>query len=212
MHALQRESRNCFWILIACLGCGGKPAAPITSDDLMKGIVTAQPVETAESLAARKVKLESNLSSAKELIAKNELDSAIGLLEEAVGFDPKHREVLYLLVQASRNRSQQLLQEDAWKSYRLIVQAGGYMRTLQELHPDLSPEEKQVMADVLFDEACSHGRSKRYEEFRGSLGAALAAGFADAERIKNDPDIKPLWDVPELRELLTEAVTTATKK
>ncbi len=216
MHAIQKGSRNgcsqfVACLFIACLGCGsgGKPVAPVSADDLMKGIVTAQPAETPESLAAKKSKLESNLSSAKELIAKDELDTAIGLLEDAVGLDPKNREVLFLLVKASQARSKQLLEEDVWKSYRLIVQAGGYMRTVHELHPELSPEEKKVMADVLFDEACSHGRSKRYEEFRGSLGAALAAGFADPERIKNDADIKPLWEVPELKDLLTEAVATA---
>ncbi len=109
-------------------------------------------------------------------------------------------------MQASQQRSTELLTEDAWKSYRLIVQAGGYLRTLQELSPELSADEKRLFAAVLFDEACSHARSKRYDEFRGSLGAALSAGFADADRIKNDPAIKPLWEVDQLKEMLEQAV------
>ena len=189
------------------VGCGSSESSkPANAEDMLKGIVTAQPADTPESLAKKQAQLELNLKAAKEQIASGEFDAAIAGLEEAVGFDPRHREVLLLLVQASRQRSKELTQEDPWKSYRLIVQAGGYLRTFQEAHSDLSPDEKRLLADVLFDEACSHARSKRQDEFRGSLGAAIAAGFTDAARIENDLDIKPFWDVPEMKEMLKQTV------
>ena len=194
-------------LALVCVGCGSTESSkPANPEDMLSGIVTAQPADTPETLAKKKAQLESNLKAAEEQIASGQLDSAIAGLEEAVGFDPKHREVLLLLVQVSRQRSKELSQEDPSKSYRLIVQAGGYLRTLQEAHSDLSPDEKRLLAEVLFDEACSHARSKRQDEFRGSLSAAISAGFADAKRIETDPDIKPFWDVPELKAMLKQTV------
>ncbi len=209
-----RKFGSAFVGLMCLSGCGGSPQVksnPPSSEDLLAGIVTAQAPDTPESLAEKKLKLQAKLDSAKELMAKGELDPAIANLEEAVAFDPKHREVLMLLVKTSQQRSKEVTKEDPWKSYRLIVQAGGYLRTLREIHPDLSPEEQQLFAGVLFDEACSHAKSKRYDEFRGSLSAALGAGFKDAERLRSDSDIKPLWDVPEMKEVLDQAVASLQK-
>ncbi len=76
--------------LMACAGCGSSTSAPApNSQDMLKGIVTARPPDTPESLAEKQAKLESNLKLAKDNIAQGKLDEAIALLEEAVGLIPK---------------------------------------------------------------------------------------------------------------------------
>lgn len=186
-------------------GAGGSSGSP---EDLLKGIVTVQPPDTPESLAAKKNKLEANLKLAREVAAKGDLDQSIALLEESLGLDPDHADVMFLLIQNSQTRAKEIAKEDLWRSYRLIVQAGGYMRRLKDNHKDFSKEEQELMANVLFDEACAHARSNRHEEFSGAFSAALGAGFANIERLKSEPDLELFRKVPEMNTLINKAIET----
>lgn len=200
------------WMLalvsVGIIGCGSNEAnvSQPSQDELMQGIVTSGAPETSESRIANQRKLEENLQQARAATASGELDKAIDLLEASLSLDAKHRDVLLLLVQNSQARSKSVLKDDAWRSYRLIVQAGGYMRILRDTYPELSDTEKQVLTSVLFDEACAHARSKRREEFASSLSAAMASGFNDTERLNSDPDLDEFRQVPEMAALIKSAI------
>lgn len=181
-------------------------------EDLLQGIVSSTPPDTPESLAAKKIKLEENLALAQDAAAKGEKDRAISLLEESLGLDPQHREVLNLLIETSSLRSKELRTEDPLRCYQLIVQAGGYIKTLQEKYKDLSQNERQTIASVMFEEACAHARSKRQEEFSGALNAAIDAGFADLDRLNSEPDLDAFRKIPAMDALIRNAADKISKQ
>ena len=183
-------------------GASGKANS---QEELMKGIATVEPPDTPESLAAKKIKLETNLKQSADSVTQGKLDQAIKLLEDSMSLDSKHRELLLQLVQVLRRRSRELVAEDPARSYRLMVSAGGYLNMLQAAHKDFTKEEKQLFAGVLFDEACAHARSNRYEEFTGAFNAALGEGFSDLERLKSEPDLMLFRQVPKLKEIIDKA-------
>jgi len=206
---------NCVHLFAICVaafsaGCrkevnDGASGLANSQEELMKGIVTVQPPDTPESLAAKKTKLEANLKKSIEFVARGNLEPAMKLLEESMSLDSKHRELLLQLVQVLRRRSRELVAEDPARSYRLMVSAGGYLDILQASHKDFTKEEKELFASVLFDEACAHARSNRYEEFTGAFNAAMGEGFSDLERLKSEPDLKLFREVPKLKEIIEKA-------
>ena len=181
-------------------------------EELMKGIATVQPPDTPESLAAKKNKLEASLKQAAESVTQGNLDQAIKLLEDSMSLDSKHRELLLQLVQVLRRRSRELVAEDPARSYRLMVSSGGYLDMLQAAHKDFTKEEKELFAGVLFDEACAHARSNRYEEFTGAFNAAMGEGFSDLERLKSEPDLVLFRQVPKLKEIIDKAEDDLAKR
>lgn len=213
---------SCIFLLVINLaafstGCrkevnNGASGLANSQEELMKGIVTVQPPDTPESLAEKKNKLESNLKQSIESVKHGNLDQAIKLLEDSMSLDSKHRELLLQLVQVLRSRSRELVAEDPARSYRLMVSAGGYLDMLQAAHKDFSTEEKQLFAGVLFDEACAHARSNRYEEFTGAFNAAMGEGFSDLERLKSEPDLMLFRQVPRLKEIIDKAEAELAKR
>lgn len=201
-------------IVVVLVGCGVAPSEPNKTANSagghqpdLAGIVTATPTETPESLSEKRAKLESHLQLAQESAERGELDRAIQLLEEAVMFDARHRKVLLLLTQYLQTRSKALATKDPGRSYGLMVQSGGYLRALRDAHHDFSADEQKIIANVLFDEACAHARSKRQEETSSALNAAIEAGFDDLERLKSAPDFEPFRKVPAMEKLLNEAAS-----
>ena len=199
---------------IFIVGCGtsSEPPTEPTPDELLAGIVTAKTAETPELLARNKEKLAENLRLAREAKDKNELDRAIRLLEDAVMFDSKNRDVLLTLTQYTQIRSKELATEDPASSYRLMSQASAYLQMLRDAHSDFTDAEKKVIATILFDEACAHARSNRHEESSSALSAALAAGFDDVQRLSSDPDFVELRKLPQFASLLDSGIENAKKK
>jgi tetratricopeptide (TPR) repeat protein len=193
------------------LGCSKTPQPPKVAPpagsqaDYLAGIVTAAPAETPAGLVEKQIKLESQLQLAQAAAGRGELDRAIKHLEAAVLLDPKHRTVLPLLTQYLQARSKELVAEDPGRSYRLMVQSGGYLRMLRGAYDDFSSEERKQIANVLFDEACAHARAKRQEETSGSLRAAIEAGFDDLARLESEPDFEPFRKIPTMAKMLAEA-------
>jgi hypothetical protein len=180
-------------------------------EDLLQGIVSSAPPDTPETLAAKKTKLAENLALARDAAAKGEKDQAIALLEESLGWDAKHREVLKLLIETSCLRSKEVRTEDPLRCYQLIVQAGGYIKTLKETYNDLSQDEHETIASVMFEEACAHARSQRQEEFSGALNAAIDAGFSDLDRLNSEPDLDAFRKVPAMDALIRGAAESISK-
>lgn len=178
------------------MGCSkaprGNPALP--GSPLAPPTTTTEPTENLDELLAK----------AKNSAEAGELGDAIESLERAVMLDPSHRSVLFQLTQYTLARSKSVAQREPALAYQLMVQSGGYLRMLRAAHKDLTDEEKEFFAQVLFDEACAHGRSNRQEEALGSLRDAIAAGFQDFNRLHSEPDLNNLREVSGFKKLLED--------
>ena len=216
----NRTYLRCVWaaaIAVSVFGCqqgnnDGMSGSASSQEELMKGIMTVPTTETAESLAAKKTQLHENMKQAKELSAQGQIREAVKLLESSVLLDHKNRELLVEVVRAKRALAKIQVTEEPTEFYPTIVSAGAYLRTLQGYFSDFTTEEKELFAGVLFDEACAHARSNRREEFSGAFSAAISEGFADVERLQNDPDLNEFRKVPELKNMIDQAIESISKK
>lgn len=205
-------------VVVVLLGCNtekvndGAGGTVAKQEDLLAGIVTSVPPDTPETLALKKGKLENNLALAKEVAAKGDFDQAITLLEDSLVLDPNHREVLALLISTSSARAREMHSEDPGRFYRLIVQAGGYIQTLKDAYKDLTNVEREMIANVSFDEACAHARSKRQTEFTSAFNAAMDAGFADLALLESEPDLEEFRKIPEMDSIIRNAIEAITKR
>ncbi len=208
---------RCFFLVAALLGGCGKgsqpPAIqpgqqPESLDAVLSGIVTAVPPDTPETLEQKRIQLQSHLAQGREAAERGDADRAIELLEEAMMLDAKHRTVLLRLTQVLQTRSKELVEKDPARAFGLMRKSGGYSHVLRASYQDFSAQEREMMANVLFDEACAHARAKRQEEASGSLAEAIEAGFDDLERLKTEPDFDEFRTIPSMAKMLDDASRT----
>ena len=133
---------------------------------------------------------------------------AIKPLEDAILIDAKDRRVLALLARYGAAHARDIAKTDPGQAYKQIVSAGVYLRMLQREHPDATPEEKQLLLDVLYDEAAAHAKSMRMEETLGALREAVGAGFRDFDKIRGDADWKEMLEYPEFKKEFDEIAKT----
>ena len=184
-------------------GCSGPSPDPGLGSAGQGGdLPPLPPVSSTPSGPPRSV---DELRAEAEALAEQGDDAgAIRALEDALMVDARDRDVLRLIVDRSRRRSRAVRDDDPAQSYRLMVSAGEYLRTLRQYYPEPTDEERALALDVLYDEAAAHARSTRMEEATGALRDLVAAGFRDFDRIRDDPDWDPLRAVPQFPPLFDE--------
>ncbi len=153
--------------------------------------------------------VEERVEQAEEFAKTGDYAKAIDTLEEALLIDAKHRTVLLLLVKYAQIQSLAIAKKEPADGFGLMMKAGAYLRMLRAAHHDLTEEEKQLVAEVLFNEACANARSVRLEETLGSLREAVAAGFKDFHRITEDADWAAMRELPQFQKALKELMPKA---
>ena len=152
--------------------------------------------------------VEERIKAAEEAAAQKDYAKAIKPLEDAILIDAKDRRVLALLARYGAAHARDIAKTDPGQAYKQIVSAGVYLRMLQREHPDATPEEKQLLLDVLYDEAAAHAKSMRMEETLGALREAVGAGFRDFDKIRGDADWKEMLEYPEFKKEFDEIAKT----
>lgn len=190
-------------ILLGAAGCsGGTPPGDDQAPALVLPTVSTRPEGTVEE----------RLVKAQALAEAGDRSRAIEALDEALLIDAKDRKALYLLAKYGREESRAVAEADPARAYRLMVSAGGYLRSLRDAYPDASDEEMSLVLDVLYDEASAHARSKRVEETTGALREAVAAGFNDFDRLRADPDWKEMLEIPQFQKPFEDITASAKGK
>ncbi len=179
--------------LLVVLGCSNQSNAPKTKGNVPLYSPTKPPGT-----------VEERVEQAEEFAKTGDYAKAIDTLEEALLIDAKHRTVLLLLVKYAQTRSLAIAKNEPADGFRLMMKSGGYLRVLRAAHHDLTDEEKQLVAEVLFNEACENARSVRLEETLGSLREAVAAGFKDLHRVTEDADWAAMRELPQFQQALKE--------
>ncbi len=185
--------------LLLVVGCSKQPSAP----KLIVPLWTPTPPPGT---------VEERLEQAEEFARAGDYAQAIERLEEALLIDSKHRRVLLLLVEYAQARSLAVAAKDPAEGFHMMIISGSYLRILRETHHDLTDEEKQLVAEVFFNEACANARALRLEETLGSLRAAVAAGFKDLHRVTEDADWAAMRELPQFQKAFQELMPKPAKE
>jgi thiol-disulfide isomerase/thioredoxin len=92
------------------------------------------------------------------------------------------------------------------------LEAGPYVRILRDTFQNLSLNEQELIANLLYDEACAHGVASDADKALTSLTEAVDAGFTEAEHMAGDEDLALLHDRPEFKALLERATQSAAER
>ena len=222
--AIRRAVAVCLLLLIG-VGCQGRssPAQPgsridpsqpaaahVNQEELLAGIQTHHPPDTPESLRRKKVEVEQKIQAAREAIAAEDWGSAVTALDRALYLDYKNHTAKLLIVKALHARSLAAEAADPPDQHGAgmdIRNAGVYLTHLLNENDEFTKEERQLFAQVYFDEARVYGRTiHRQDEFSTALKNAIDAGYSDVERLKTEPDFEQFRAHPDTARLLESTI------
>jgi thiol-disulfide isomerase/thioredoxin len=129
-------------------------------------------------------------------------DEAMKQIGLALKADPAHREALFLKAVILQN---QAMEEERPKSSALFLEAAETMRKLSELHKELNAHEKQFMASVLYNEACTYAVEGKKDKAIETLEMALKAGPLSEDLFDDGHELDSIRDLPRFKELRRKA-------
>lgn len=189
-------------VLLALAGCS-QDSEPLGtgqgSPNVPAEMLGARPAPSAVAPEERAKKVDERLKEAQAAAEKKEYVKAIDALRAAILIEPKDRRVILELARAYQAKSQAALDSNLLEAYQAGVAASEYMRTLRDYFPDQTDDEKKLAAEVYFGEATQQAMSLRVEETTAALNDAVGEGFADFDRVRDNPRWKKMLEVPQFK-------------
>ena len=205
-------------LVLAAAGCSRQP------DEPPKGPVASGPSPTAPATLpttsdpkdpnpappaaspepADDVKI---LAEAEKIAQTGNFEAALDRAEDALKIEPENREALFLASAMAQARAGEL---DRPQNNALFLRSAQAIRKLRDAYKDLQPHEKRLLADALYNEACTHAVGNEPEKALRSLTEADAAGFAQIGLLDADDELKPIRALPKYRELRDRVAERAT--
>jgi thiol-disulfide isomerase/thioredoxin len=187
-------------LFLAFVGCGQK-GAPSGGTSAPAGPATA-----GQQAAPAKPQLASGILQQAEAAAQSgDLDKAITLAEQAVSASPQDTHALFVLASLAQSRGFDLATGDRKAASSFFLKCVSTMRKLRDAKPDLSDEEKLLLSNALYNEACVFALENQADKALASLREAFAAGFDNVSLLATDVDLQALRQLPEFQSLLGQA-------
>ncbi len=169
-------------------GCSPSgPASPPSAAPPGPGPSSSAPPPTAGPVA-----------EAQKAIQAGHPDQAVTLLEAVLKDHPEDRAALALLGLATQRQAAKLVQAgDAPGASAAFARSAEVMKTLRERHAPLNPAESQILAQSLYNLACTLALAGKPDLAMTELRAALDAGFREIPILDGDKDLDSLRDRPD---------------
>jgi thiol-disulfide isomerase/thioredoxin len=139
------------------------------------------------------------VARAEQVARANDLDEASRLLEKALALQPDHRQALFDLARVAHIRGYEM---DRAVRGPLYIQSAEAIRKLRDSYKDLSTQEREVIAPLVYDEACTFALEGQPEKALDRLAEAIDAGLEDPDMVKEDDDLASLRKLPRYAELI----------
>ena len=98
---------------------------------------------------------------------------------------------------AAQQQGFQLMgQNKSAEGYKTFQESAKFARELQKRFPDLSPQEKAGVSNVLYNDACALAMGGDPNAAFTALKEAVSAGFADTNQLDNDTDLATVRSLP----------------
>jgi thiol-disulfide isomerase/thioredoxin len=144
------------------------------------------------------------VKKAQIAMQQKNFDGAIAALEELIGAEPKHRQGLFLLAFATQMKAQAATQANAKDAGPLYLKSAEWAKKLRTAHPKLNPNEKNILVQSLYNEACAEALEGQVDKAVAALTDAIDAGWSDMEHINKDKDFDGIRKDPKFAALLKE--------
>ena len=119
--------------------------------------------------------------------------------DRALNADPKDRDALFHSAKVAQLIGAALPRPH---SNRIILKGAEAARALRANFPNLTDDEKAVVAVSFYNEACTRAQNGELSRVVPILAEAYAAGFADLSQIDLDGELDPVRKDPEFHRLL----------
>jgi thiol-disulfide isomerase/thioredoxin len=139
------------------------------------------------------------VSQAEKAATNGDLEGEIRLLEQALKVEPDHRKALFMLAEVIQQRAANLVRP---RNSPLYLQSARAIRRLRETYKTLTPQERQVLATLLYNEACTFAIEDQPEKALDSLAESIDAGFALRDKLATDKELDPIRKSPRFEELM----------
>jgi thiol-disulfide isomerase/thioredoxin len=156
---------------------------------------TAKPDQTP---AATPATPDGLVTQAEAAARSGRVDQALGLLERALAAEPAHRKALFLVAEWAQKRATELERPASSPYY---IKSAEALRTLRNSYKDLSTHEYEVLAPVLYNEACTYALQNQPEKALDALAESIDAGFAEADLMAEDAELASIRSAPRFAEL-----------
>jgi thiol-disulfide isomerase/thioredoxin len=134
-------------------------------------------------------------------LARDDIEEATAHLEAALRARPDHRKALCLLARVSHAQAADLAPPLRTARY---LQAAESVRRLRDTYKELTAQERELLAPLLYDEACTFAVEGKPDKALDSLAEAVAAGLDAFEMVVTDADLVSIRKLPRFGDLLRE--------
>ncbi|MEX0711638.1 MAG: redoxin domain-containing protein, partial [Pirellulales bacterium] len=157
--------------------------------------VAETPAKTADELIAE----------ARQKMQLGDTNATLSLLKQAVAQDPKHRMALFGLCSVMQSQAMQTVgRGDHEAGYQAFLDSADYLRQLKQAHPDLTGQERALVANGMYNVACAHGINGDGEKALAAIRDAFDAGYKDLGQLDKDEDLALLRDMSAFQTLRQE--------
>lgn len=139
---------------------------------------------------------EDFIAQAMKAAQTQDLDEAARQLDKALKVDPKHRQGLLLRAMVDQLRGGQLVATDRKGSLSLFLRSAAALRALRDAYKDLEPQERAMLGQALYNEACALALQDQPQKALASLAEACEAGLGDLELLDTDDDLASVRKLP----------------
>jgi thiol-disulfide isomerase/thioredoxin len=145
------------------------------------------------------------LAEAQTALQRNDIEGASAALEKLLKTEPKNRQGLFLMAAVLENKGMAKAQagtNDA--AIPFFLKAAEHARQLQKAYPKLQPNEKSLLANVFYNEACAEALRNDVDKALAALAEAVDAGFHDVDHMNKDTDFDGIRKDPKFQALMKE--------
>ncbi len=185
-----------------------QPAPPVPKTEPAPPAPTPAPTSKEPGKDATQPALTKNTSpptkagelteQALKTAERGDRKKAVTLLDQALAVEPDNHDALWLLAGITR---QQAMEEKRPKSSPLFLKYAELMRKLRATSKPMSPPERKLLEEALYNEACTYAVEGKKEQAMKSLTEAVNAGFDQSETIATDLELDSLRRLPEFQKL-----------
>ncbi|HLN33448.1 MAG TPA: TlpA disulfide reductase family protein [Gemmataceae bacterium] len=185
------------------IGCGREEKTQVSS----------KPSATAKSTEASGESVADLLAQAKLAEQGRNFVDAAQSLEKAIKIDPKNREALFLLCSVCEGQGNMVAQGSDTKSASVwLLKAANYGKQLRTAYPQLNDQEKTLLSEVLYNEACAEAVAGHSDQALAALKDAFASGFSQVDKLTTDADLKSLQDLPAFKQAFGDLLAKAARE